>query len=932
MNPKPPRGLTLVLLVLGLLPNPAAVVLGDARPAYAQFAFEIVASFALDGSNPRQDVIEGSDGALYGTTQFGGAANSGTVFRLSKDGTGYVILHSFECTNGCVPTAGVTEGSDGALYGTTQGGGTAGGGTVFRIRKDGTGFTVLHSFECGTDGCSPTAGVTEGSDGALYGTTQSGGTASGGNVFRIRKDGTRFTVLHSFECTDGCSPTAGVTEGSDGALYGTTQGGGTAGGGNVFRIRKDGTRFTVLHSFECTSTDGCGPAAGVTEGSDGALYGTTQGGGTASAGTVFKVNRDGTGFTVLHSFDCTNGCVPTAGVTEGGDGALYGTTQGGGGAAGGGTVFRINRDGTEFTVLHSFECTSTDGCFPSSGVTEGSDGALYGTTLEGGTASGGTVFKVNRDGTGFMILHSVDCTNNCGPSSGVTEGSDGALYGTTFKGGTANGGRVFRINRDGTGFTVLHSFECTSTDGCFPIAGVTEGSDGALYGTTFQGGTASGGTVFKVNRDGTGFTVLHSFDCTDGCFPESGVTEGGDGAFYGTTGQGGGTASGGTVFKVNRDGTGFTVLHSFECTDGCSPTAGVTEGSDGALYGTTRQGGGTAGKGTVFRISKDGTVFTVLHSFDCTDGCSLIAGVTEGSDGALYGTTSEGGTAGGGTVFRIRKDGTGFAVLHSFECTMTDGCFTAGVTEGSDGALYGTTSEGGTANAGTVFKVNKDGTGFTVLHSFECTPTNGCGPSGVTEGSDGALYGTTFAGGGGAGTVYRLVPAENTLTALSPARVWIGLRNSDAVGLRVDLRVEVFVNGEKVGGGQFNNALTGSSGFNNAQQLTIPLALIGGPTSPVSTLVVRVSVRRACSGGGPNSGTPRLWYNGPEIDSGRGRNAGSRFGATIGGETDYFLREGLALATGAGASRLFIDKTVNSAVACPERPFTPFGAWSLTLP
>ena len=114
--------------------------------------------------------------------------------------------------------------------------------------------------------------------------------------------------------------------------------------------------------------------------------------------------------------------------------------------------------------------------------------------------------------------------------------------------------------------------------------------------------------------------------------------------------------------------------------------------------------------------------------------------------------------------------------------------------------------------------------------------------------------------------MYRLVP-DNTLTALSPARVWIGLKNSDAVGLRVDLRVEVFVNGDKVGEGQLNNASTGSSGFNNAQLHTIPLALTGGPTPPVSTLSVRVSVRRTCSGGGHNSGTPRLWYDGPDIDS-----------------------------------------------------------------
>ena len=408
--------------------------------------------------------------------------------------------------DGCVP-AGVTEGSDGALYGTTQGGGTANAGTVFRINRDGMGFTVLHSFKCtSTDGCSPTAGVTEGSDGALYGTTQGGGTAGGGTVFRINRDGTGFTVLHSFECTstDGCGPTAGVTEGSDGALYGTTQGGGAASAGTVFRINKDGTGFTVLHSFECASTNGCFPIAGVTEGSDGALYGTTQGGGAAGAGTVFRINRDGTKFIVLHSFDCTRTAVSPAGVTEGGDGALYGTTASGG-TAGGGTVFRINKDGTGFTVLHSFECTSTDGCSPRPGVTEGSDGALYGTTRVAGRR-----VEARSSGSGRTGRGSRSCTRSsararrlCPHGRGDRGERRGALR-DDAEGGTANGGTVFRINKDGTGFTVLHSFECTSTDGCFPIGRRDRGERrGALRDDVAgRGGGSRHGLQDQQGRDG----------------------------------------------------------------------------------------------------------------------------------------------------------------------------------------------------------------------------------------------------------------------------------------------------------------------------------------------------------------------------------------------------------------------------------------------
>ena len=149
---------------------------------------------------------------------------------MAKNGTGFVLLKSFDgcstLTDGCNPTAGLIEGSDGKLYGTTQGGGASGQGTVFSLAKNGTGFVLLKSFGSCDDGCTPTAGLIEGSDGKLYGTTQSGGASNQGTVFSMAKNGTGFVLLKSFDgcstLTDGCNPTAGLIEGSDGKLYGTT--------------------------------------------------------------------------------------------------------------------------------------------------------------------------------------------------------------------------------------------------------------------------------------------------------------------------------------------------------------------------------------------------------------------------------------------------------------------------------------------------------------------------------------------------------------------------------------------------------------------------------------------------------------------------------------------------------------------------------------
>ena len=179
-------------------------------------------------------------------------------------------------------------------------------------------------------------------------------------------------------------------------------------------------------------------------------------------------------------------------------------------------------------------------------------------------------------------------------------------------------------------------------------------------------------------------------------------------------------------------------------------------------------------------------------------------------------------------------------------------------------------------------------------------------------------------------TVNIVVNNVNNPLALSPAKLWIGLKNSDAVGLRVDLRAEVFLDGVLVGSGQLDNVPTGSSGFNNALLHSIPFGL----DDPVSVesgaeLAIQASVRRTCFGGGHNSGTPRLWYNGQPIDSGSSRDAGSRFGSTIG---DYFMRDESALDTAAGTARQSVDAPVNSKIPCPGRPFTPFGSWSTTLP
>ena len=371
-----------------------------------------------DGAYPQTGLVQASDGNLYGTTGEGGANSSGTVFKITLDGT-LTTLYSFcsltNCWDGNQPPAAMIQASDGNLYGTTVNGGTNGVGTVFKITLEGT-LTTLYSF-CGTadcpDGSRPWGGLMEASDGNFYGTTSGGGANREGTIFKITPEGV-LSTFYSFcslaNCTDGASPLTGLIQATDGNFYGTTIGGGASNCsatfcGTVFKITPEGT-LTTLYRFcglaHCA--DGTKPNGPLVQGTDGNFYGTTPQGGAHNQGTVFRVAPNGT-LTTLYSFcslaRCSDGSAPSDGLIQGSDGNLYGTTVTGGnvGAANGyGTVFEISPGGT-LTTLYKF-CSLTncaDGSAPS-GLIAATDGNFYGTTASGGNGGApngnGTVLRL----------------------------------------------------------------------------------------------------------------------------------------------------------------------------------------------------------------------------------------------------------------------------------------------------------------------------------------------------------------------------------------------------------------------------------------------------------------------------------------------------------------------------------------------------------
>lgn len=375
--------------------------------------------------------------------------------------------------------------------------------------------SVLYSFNPEVDGNPQGRLLLQ--KGTLFGTTE-GQAGSAGTVFELKQSGGTWTesTLVTFDGSNGAYPAAGLITDSSGNLYGTSSSAGTYNGGTIFELTKSKGVWNQQTLWDFGNTqikDGVSPLCDLLMDSTGAIYGTTEQGGTKNMGTVFKLtNSDGTwAETILYNFTgSTDGEFPAAGLAMDSSGALYGTTYYGGGSAtcnsGCGTVFQLNQSGGVWaeSVLHAFG-NGTDGQFPSYGpLVLDPSGALYGITGSGGADDLGTVYELTpAHGTKWKekIVHDfAGSTDGYGPT-GLIAGKSGTMYGTTLLGGTNDGGTVYALTKSGNGWTksVVYAFDGYTGDGFFPEGGaILDKKSGLLYGVTSQGGTGGWGSVYQV--------------------------------------------------------------------------------------------------------------------------------------------------------------------------------------------------------------------------------------------------------------------------------------------------------------------------------------------------------------------------------------------------------------------------------------------------
>ena len=799
------------------------LALGLAFAAHAQTE-TILHDFIPDpyGANPVPQLIHDQAGNLYGITGWGGTYNRGVVFELVRGLNGrwsQKVLYTFSDLYEFDYPSRLLIDASGNLYGTVPYTNSNYCGFVYRLSPSATGewiYSTIYSFNCNgtTDGEAPMGGLTTDKAGNLYGTTSGGGTYGGGTVFELTPSvgGTwSEQIIFSFgsQTSGGILPQYELVLDSAGDIFGVTTADGDTncnyygltprGCGTVFDLTETAGVWTenVLYTFTGPNEENSylGATAGLTMDSAGNLYGP-------ASYSLYELQRGSQGSWTYVSLPQPNGWV-TGELIADKLGNFYGDAFNGG--IGNGSVFELQTSSSGWTVntIYTFP-SPTVGLDPFGGLTIEADGHLFGTTYRSyAQVYVGSVFEMIPSAGGTWTegaIYQFPQTDGFDPIGDLISDNSGNLYGVAAQAGpsTNSAGIVFRLKLLGGGgwqFNVIYEF-ITQPNGSSPSGpsgGLVFDSNGNLYGVTGggSGGIYGYGTVYKLSPTSSGYwneTTLYSFGAFygDANSPHGKLVFDKAGNLYGTT-SGGGTSSG-TVFELSPQASGpwlETVVHNFTGgRDGDGPYAGMVMDNAGNLYGTTFAGGAIIREceftcGTVFELSpSSGGKWkeSIIHYFSGPpDGHWPQAGLTLDSLGNVYGTTPAGGSGRYGTVFKLSPNASGGwteTTLYNFNDGANGGEPFADLRFDSAGNLYGTTFAGakgtcdyfGTIGCGTIFKLTPSSGGdwtLSTVHAFGSNLSDGGNPqSGVYVDSSGDLFTMTIDGPGSAtyGTIVEIKP------------------------------------------------------------------------------------------------------------------------------------------------------------------------------
>jgi len=550
----------------------------------------VLYSFHQSAVFPQKNLIEGSDGALYGSASSDNASG-GVIYRFAPNTGDFSLTHTSQAAEQSAFYGPLTRGADGAFYG-IQWSSVA---SLFRCTEKGV-FTVLHTFNANDGFATGTDQLVATSDKHLYRVTTTGGPNSHGQIYKMSLAGDT-KVIYSFNLTVGYNSSA-LTLGEDGSLWGVVGFGGGGKPGGIYNISNQGKNFHIVHSF--SSGDGYpgSQPGGLTLGPDHRFYGGLQAGGSKGLGYIYAISPGGA-FNIIHSVLKAPDSPIVNGMTVGVDGALYGIDAGG--SNGVGITVRLTTDG-QYSILDNF--TTADSWFPHIAPVLAGDGNYYGATDAGGHNNLGTLFRITPAGK-QLILHSFDATE--GIPSSLVVGSDGSVYGNTMR-------LAFHIGLDGS-YTVINKMSFYGP--------ITAASDGNFYFTDLI-------SAYKMDINGV---VTH---VADGPVNLSGfqgnIVIGGDNKLYAVA-QYAGPGNDGAIVSASPGGRFIGVYNFTGGQDGSRPSA-LVAGADGNIYGVS--GGNAASNGAVFRFNVTSGHLAILHTFPLA-GPNLTETIAVKNDGSVVG-------------------------------------------------------------------------------------------------------------------------------------------------------------------------------------------------------------------------------------------------------------------------------------------------------
>ena len=713
--------------------------------------------FENPGSNPIAGLVSDGQGYLWGTTGamtissgvylYERGGDYGTVFKYHVASGKLTTVHKFPL--GIGPAAPLTSDGAGNFWGTLYNGGAPAKGSIFKINSTSGELTSVVEFTriAPIVGERPNGRLADDGLGFLWGTTLGGGSSSGGTLFKVNiATGELITVQQTNPL--GSGPSKGLVSDGSGFLWGVM-----TGANSVFKIDASTGVFTTVASFTFDGDGGYSPGGALVQDDAGFFWGTTTAGGLHGRGSIFKIDAATGILTTVAALPAT-AAAPYSPLVSDGVGSFW-CTSAIGGSQKSGTIYKVAAASGELTTLFDVvdEPGMATGLSPRSGLTRDNSGALWGTTYRGGANKFGTVFKldpISRESTTVLSFSMAGPGNRgANPNATLVDDGTGYLWGSTFVGGIDaremgagflnSYGTVFKINPATGELATVVDFTGTNAPnyGMFPYGALVSDGAGSLWGTTDRGGHLSApgatdnGTVFKIDIATGILTTVVSFDgsangAAAGGFPRGGLLNDGMGFMWGTTSSGGSTtAINGTIFKVNISNSEITTVIKFPNGNGIFPLGGLVDDGAGYLWGTTSRNSTANGPrfgGTVFKLNKTNGDFTTVFELPGTAGANSgetpAATLVNDGVGYLWGTASMGGEQGYGTIFRIQIATSEVTTYASF----TGGFGTypgANPLFGSlylhpDGKFYGVTSAGGVtatgepAGSGQVFRFTPD--------------------------------------------------------------------------------------------------------------------------------------------------------------------------------------------------------------------------------